>query len=202
MFRIPFFLFGKNIERVRILYSFVSTFLTPNSRFLVMMHYQAEADFVAGTIVKTRLGGVSIENLVVGDTVLSHENDGNYAEYQITHIITRSVEHYVKVVIGGECICTDFEQKFYLPQEHMWLTASELNDSHALLGCNNVYVPIDSVEVVGLPTTVYALSVDTSHTFCVSPLGIKVHNFAPVVIIGLSWAFGCGAAEFTGVVLG
>src|SRR5271170_4819066 len=86
--------------------------------------------FIAGTLVKTIEGYTAIENLQIGDTILGFDPIEGYQEKCVLNVGNKQAEKYIKFLIGDETIYTTFDQKFYLPEEKIWLEAKNLTTSH------------------------------------------------------------------------
>ena len=98
-------------------------------------------------------------------------------------------------------LCPKIE-KFYLPNEKKWIKACDINSTHKFLRNGIEYISIVSAERIDQAVDIYDICVKNYHNFCVTPLDIRVHNFAPAIFIGFAWAFGGGVLEFTGMSIG
>ncbi|HEV2916353.1 MAG TPA: polymorphic toxin-type HINT domain-containing protein [Candidatus Babeliales bacterium] len=157
--------------------------------------------FLAGMLIRTPAGYTTIENLIIGNHVVSIEHNATYTAYPIHYIAQYYVDRYMQIYVQDTCIAVAPDQLFYLPREDLWVTAADLTTKH-IIGNADANFPITYIEIIEKPTTVYALSIAQSHTYCVSPYNIQVHNIFPAVVLGLSWAFGLGSIEFTGASVG
>jgi len=134
--------------------------------------------FTAETLVHTQYGAIPIEQLIIGDYVIT---DGAILHtYPITYIAHLQVNTYIKIKIENNYIYTSLNQKFYLPNKQQWVSAHTLAPFDELLCINGDTVCIDEINVMHEPQIMYALSVATSHKFCISPYRIITHNIEPV----------------------
>jgi len=128
--------------------------------------------FVAGTLVSMQQNVMPIECLVVGDVIAD--------ECFVTCITREVVGCAVKIKIGDCVICAAANQKFYVRNKDDWINASDLASSDLLLCKDGTIVLIDEIEAVYEPCDVYAISVEPSHIFYITPYKIIVHNMEPV----------------------
>ena len=92
--------------------------------------------FVAGTLVMTAVGLVAIENIQVGDMVVSADPDTiEVRNKPVVDVFTRSVDRLVHLTINNEEIITTFDHPFYVKgkgfvnAEALWIGA-ELVDNN------------------------------------------------------------------------
>lgn len=134
---------------------------------------QGEEGFAAGTKIKTPNGYTYIENLRKGDCVLCYDSVcASYIPKIVLHASQRNVSQYVQIIIGGEKVLAACHQKFYVPAQNKWVRAQEISIYDNL---SPYSVPIEDVEHVQGPITVYALTVE-DHIFYIEPFDIQVHN--------------------------
>jgi len=134
--------------------------------------------FTAETLVYTQCGAIPIEQLIIGDYVIT--DDAVLHTYPITYIAHLQVDTYIKIKIDKNYVYTSLNQKFYLPNKQQWVSAHTLAPFDELLCINGDAVCIDEINVIHEPQKMYALSVATSHKFCISPYRIITHNIEPV----------------------
>jgi hypothetical protein len=177
--------------------------IIPLSCFLAsIIGYQLHAEeFLYGTQVKTPTGYVAIEKLQVHNSVICCDDNWAFAEQSVIAINQKQVTHYIKIIIGNESICATINQKFYIPKKQAWFEAQTIIPGDMLLSNHLTLVKVDNVINVNEEANVYSITVDGYHNYCVSSLDIHVHNFIPAIALGISWAFGSGAVEFTGATL-
>ena len=138
--------------------------------------------FLAGTLVKTISGYVSIEQLIVGNIVVSYDHKSNcYTQYPITCIACSKTNSYIKIQVNNEYIYASPEQKFYVHNQNKWLPAHALKPTDTLMTVNDSAITINAIEIINQQCTVHSLSIKTNHTFCVSHNDIIAHNIIPIV---------------------
>ncbi len=128
--------------------------------------------FLAGTPIRMADGSEKpIESVVVGDSVSSRagESDPTIRSGAVTQTFEHIVDGYL--IIDGFLRVTPEHDVFANGQ---WMTAGELRVGDSLLGIDNGWKRISSIERRGERVAVYNLSVDTYHTYFAG--GVYVHN--------------------------
>ncbi|PKQ89273.1 type IV secretion protein Rhs [Paenibacillus sp. BGI2013] len=136
--------------------------------------------FTAGTKVQTDKGEKNIEDIEVGDKVLSkNENNptGNTAYKEVTGLFRNQRDDIIKLYVGEQVIETTDNHPFWVEGKG-WLFADELLSGDKLQKADGSNLKIDRVEYTKLdePVTVYNFTVADYHTYYVTDLGIWVHN--------------------------
>ncbi len=132
--------------------------------------------FPAGTLVHTKFGKVAIEDIKIGDEVLSYNEISHETSYEkVTHLIRNEKEYNFVIVTleNGEVLEATPEHPFYSGQE--WKQANELAVSDKLQFIDDV----GSISEVGrnfLSEKVFNITVNNAHTFYVGIDGVLVHN--------------------------
>lgn len=158
--------------------------------------------FVQGTLVKTPNGYVDIAELKIGDGVVCYDFNGSCVEKPITDVIKKHTEMCIELVVNGEKIYVAPDQKFYLPREREWIEAKDLVSGHVLLSHCATFFTVDDLRHIFLDEDVYDVTVKDFHNFCVSRHDIHVHNFFPLIAIGITWTIGEGIAIAGGIGFG
>jgi hypothetical protein len=133
--------------------------------------------FVAGTEIQTLDGTKNIEDIQVGDWVLSDDPTtvGEIEYKQVLNTFVKETSNLVDIYIDGEKITTTEEHPFWVPDVG-WVAARDLHAGTLLQTKYESWLDVDRVEkYVGL-TTVYNFEVAGFHTYFVSDLGLLVHN--------------------------
>jgi RHS repeat-associated protein len=133
--------------------------------------------FVAGTMIQTIDGEKAIEDIKIGDWVLSDDpNTPGGIEYkQVLQTFNHDTTNLVDIYINGEKITTTETHPFWVHGVG-WVAAKDLNVGTLLQTKNESWLDIDKVEKhIGL-TKVYNFEVAGFHTYFVSDLGLLVHN--------------------------
>lgn len=138
--------------------------------------------FVAGTRVKTPRGDVAIEELAVGDEVLSFRTtDGALVVREVTHLLRAVVDDVRELAIGEDItITTTDEHPFWDAERRRWVVARDLAEGTVVVyaGSDGHTAPrvVRSNRAERRPeTAVFNLTVrGPEHTYFAN--GIVVHN--------------------------
>lgn len=134
--------------------------------------------FVAGTMILTAIGLVTIENIKAGDKVISTDPETfETAEKTVLETYIREVNKLVHLTINGEEIITTFDHPFYV-RERGFVNACELWVGAQLLDVNNNILVVGNtrLELAKNPVKVYNFQVEDYHTYYVGENGVWVHN--------------------------
>ena len=138
--------------------------------------------FVADTLVRTTDGARKIQDLRVGDSVLSFdERKGRVEAARVSKVIIgRRADLAVVASRHGAVTCTQ-DHPFYTARGH-WTKAGELSrsDSVMALGAASLGVIPAKCAVTSRkadsPVRVYNIEVEKNHDFFVGPDSILCHN--------------------------
>jgi len=129
---------------------------------------------VAGTPVWTEAGPVPVEQVRIGDRVLSQNpNTGELAYKPVLRTTERNPEHLVKFQLGGESIHCSGGHPFWFSGEG-WVKARYLKPGMRLHAITGTQV-IDNIEQTGFEAT-YNLIVADFHTYFVGEGKILSHD--------------------------
>ncbi|UHA73729.1 polymorphic toxin-type HINT domain-containing protein [Paenibacillus sp. 481] len=134
--------------------------------------------FVAGTMVLTDEGEKNIEDIEVGDKVLSkNEETGEQAYKEVTHLYRNDKEIIYELTVGDQVIETTDNHPFWVEGKG-WVLAADLHAGDKLQQSNGNILTIDKINIVKHDemVKVYNFTVADFHTYFVSDLGIWVHN--------------------------
>jgi RHS repeat-associated protein len=133
--------------------------------------------FVAGTEIQTLDGTKNIEDIHVGDWVLSDDpNTVGEIEYkQVLQTFVKETSNLVDIYIDGEKITTTEEHPFWVPDVG-WVAAKDLHAGTLLQTKYESWLDVDKVVKHSDTATVYNFEVQGFHTYFVSDLGLLVHN--------------------------
>lgn len=143
--------------------------------------------FLAGTPVETPNGAKAIEEIRVGDSVVSLSSNGTTSRSTVTDVYRLwRWEHYVI----NKSIKATAAQPFWVRAEDlvvtagefgglagMWRGADELQIGDELLGVNGEWTTVKSIERIDQAVRVYNINVDGSNVFFAH--GHLVHNKGP-----------------------
>lgn len=135
--------------------------------------------FVAGTLIMTAVGLVAIENIKVGDVVVSADPETVEVQNKpVVDVFTREVDRLVHLTINSEEIITTFDHPFYVKGKgfinatNLWIGAELVNkDGHTIV-VENIFKEYLEDRTV----KVYNFKVDDYHTYFVGNNYVWVHN--------------------------
>jgi Pretoxin HINT domain len=133
--------------------------------------------FVAGTQIQTLNGTKNIEDIQVGDWVLSDDPNtvGEIVYKQVLNTFVKQTSSLIDVYIDGEKITTTEEHPFWVPDVG-WVAAKDLQAGSYLQTKYESWLDVDLVVKRSDTATVYNFEVQGFHTYFVSDLGLLVHN--------------------------
>ena len=134
--------------------------------------------FVAGTLVTTEDGFKTIEEIEVGDKVLSEdETTGEVAVKTVTETYVNETDELIHIGVNGETISATPTHPFYVDKLG-WTLARSLRAGDVLVLSNGELVTVEWVqhEILESPIKVYNFEVQDFHTYFVGENGVFVHN--------------------------
>ncbi len=153
--------------------------------------------FAAGTKVLAENGQKNIEDVKVGDRVLSYNEQTGKQEYKrVLRLFRNETKEWCHVFVDGEEIISTPGHKYYLPEntynrerneklEHQsyagltekWVSAKNLKAGDKVLFSDGRYGVVEKVEIEKLESseTTYNFEVEDFHTYYVGA-GVLVHN--------------------------
>ena len=134
--------------------------------------------FVAGTLVTTEDGFKPIEEIEVGDKVLSEdETTGEVAVKTVTETYINETDELIHICVNGETISATTTHPFYVDKLG-WTLARSLRAGDVLVLSNGELVTVEWVqhEILESPIKVYNFEVQDFHTYFVGECGVLVHN--------------------------
>ena len=134
--------------------------------------------FVAGTLVTTEDGQEPIEEIEVGDKVLSEdETTGEVAVKTVTETYINETDELIHIGVNGETISATPSHPFYVDKLG-WTLARSLKAGDVLVLSNGELVTVEWVqhEILESPIKVYNFEVEDFHTYFVGECGVLVHN--------------------------
>lgn len=135
--------------------------------------------FVGGTSVLTDEGEKDIEDIEVGDKVLSKDEvTGEVAYKEVTATYNHETDEIYSIHVGGQTIESTFNHPFFV-KDKGWTFVKNLKVGDLLVQSDGNTLKIESIELEQKHVTVYNMTVDEFHTYFVSDLGIWVHNTNP-----------------------
>ena len=134
--------------------------------------------FVAGTLVTTEDGQEPIEEIEVGDKVLSEdETTGEVAVKTVTETYINETDELIHICVNGETLSATPTHPFYVDKLG-WTLARSLRAGDVLVLSNGELVTVEWVqhEILESPIKVYNFEVEEFHTYFVGECGVLVHN--------------------------
>jgi len=134
--------------------------------------------FIAGTLVATETGYVTIENIKAGDLVWAHDPEtGETALKPVAQTFRNETTEWIHVTVNGETLTCTPEHPFYVPEKG-WTSAIDLRAGDILVMLNGEYVVVEQVqhELLESPETTYNFEVEDYHTYYVGEKSVLVHN--------------------------
>ena len=134
--------------------------------------------FVAGTLVITEDGQKPIEEIEVGDKVLSEdETTGEVAVKTVTETYVNETDELIHIGVNGETISATPTHPFYVDKLG-WTLARSLRAGDVLVLSNGELVTVEWVqhEILESPIKVYNFEVEDFHTYFVGEQSVFVHN--------------------------
>ena len=134
--------------------------------------------FIAGTLVTTEDGFKPIEEIQVGDKVLSeNELTGEVAVKTVTETYVNETDELVHIGVNCETISATPSHPFYV-YKFGWTLAGSLRAGDVLVLSNGELVTVEWIdhEILESPINVYNFEVEDFHTYFVGQSSILVHN--------------------------
>ena len=134
--------------------------------------------FMAGTLVTTKEGLKPIEEVTIGEYVLSRNEESGETSYKkVTDTLIRSTYNICTIELENGKIKSTTGHLFMV-KDKWWKAAAELKAGDILETADGKCKVVKSitVEEKGYPVTTYNLSVEDNHTFFVGKLGVLTHN--------------------------
>ena len=138
--------------------------------------------FVAGTLVHTEEGIKKIEDIKVGDRVLSFNEKITETSYkEVVDTIERSTYEICTIKHSNGKIQSTTGHLFMV-EGKWWTSAIEIKEGDKLVLSNGEVTDVLDVSVKegSYPIKTYNLSVDKNHTFFVDSQGVLTHNTANI----------------------
>ena len=136
--------------------------------------------FVAGTLVSTVDSFKEIENIQVGDIVLSYNEEIHQNEYSVVlqTMIHNVTEEIYDLHVEDEILSVTGIHRFYIRRKHdiKWIPASDLHVGDYVLFANGTWHVISNIEVKVQSITVYNFEVSYNHNYYVGRNQILAHN--------------------------
>ena len=134
--------------------------------------------FMAGTLVTTKEGLKPIEEVKIGEYVMSRNEESGETSYKkVTDTLIRSTYNICTIELeNGKSKSTTGH--LFMVKDKWWKAAAELKAGDILETADGKCKVVKSitVEEKGYPVTTYNLSVEDNHTFFAGKLRVLTHN--------------------------
>jgi hypothetical protein len=134
--------------------------------------------FTEGTVINSINGLVAIENVNVGDYVLSSNLETNETNYKkVTKLFKNETNEWIHLSVNGEDITCTPNHPIYVENKG-WIRAKNLNVGDFLVSMKYDNIVIDDIRVEKLliPEVTYNFEVEDNHTYYVGEQSVLVHN--------------------------
>jgi intein/homing endonuclease len=132
--------------------------------------------FTAGTKVLTNAGEMNIEDIKVGDMVLSkNETTGEIDYKEVVRLFTKISESIYSIQVSDQVIEATGNHPFWVDNKG-WVNAEELQVGDLLVQSSGKRLRVEKISFESRAVQVYNFEVADFHTYFVSDLGIWVHN--------------------------
>lgn len=179
-----------NVKSFVMLYNRMDKVFLAAFTFFLFLNNPMHAGFGAGVEVEIFKEIIPIEQIKKDDHVVSWDLQEDYTLAPVIAVTSKKVSTAIRLEIEEDTLICDSEQLFYLPEEHRWCKARDLELEKKLLRHNGTYASILYKEIIPETTCIYDISVQDYHNFLVTKQGIVVHNFAMAIPL---LAYGCGS---------
>ncbi|TCP52650.1 intein/RHS repeat-associated protein [Tumebacillus sp. BK434] len=140
--------------------------------------------FTAGTLIETENGKKPIEEIDVGDKVLSKDDaTGKIAYKEVNGTFQRDTEEIYTIQIGDQKLTTTGEHPFYV-HNHGWVRSKNLKAGDRLDTASGMTLEVQDIQVKQETIRVYNFSVTDYHSYFVSDQKIWTHNTKTCPIFG------------------
>ncbi len=123
--------------------------------------------FIAGTLVKTAIGHIPIEQIKVGDMVFAYSFDQHARPCTVAQIIVRYAQGLIKITIDQEVFFSDTNQLFISSLQPLRYDAALYFKEGSAPACVLPVCVISNVEYIDACAPVYTL-ITSQGNFCVS----------------------------------
>nr|WP_232369534.1 polymorphic toxin-type HINT domain-containing protein [Leptospira abararensis] len=141
--------------------------------------------FTAGTKVHTNDGLKNIEDIQVGDMVLSWNEKTGEREYKVvTELFLHEINQLYEVkTTKGTTLETTWNHPFWVVDKKAWVEVKDLQVGDVLSLADGALVEISNIRSYNVePTKVYNFEVEDNHSYFVGEDGVLVHNYFDLAV--------------------
>lgn len=134
--------------------------------------------FAAGTLIFTTNGKLPIENIKVGDEVLSYDSIAhkNVIE-KVSFTYKKAMAYMRKIIIGKDTIIATPGHLIHTAKG--WIAASLITAGTLVTNSNSSEIKVDTAFTIEKAQSIYNFEVEHTHNYYVGNTGILVHNGIP-----------------------
>lgn len=133
--------------------------------------------FAAGTLVSCKTGLKPIEQIEVGEIVLSRNMKTGQNEWKtVTETFTNFANEFVQIEFEAEIIKATGQHTFWLPKKNKWTKAIDLITGDTFLSHEDEFKAITNIEVKKKKAATYNLEVSANHNYFVGQNQVLTHN--------------------------
>jgi len=133
--------------------------------------------FAAGTVVHTPSGKVSIDEVRVGDELISVAPDTSVRTTEIVQAVWTSEKDTVNAALAtGEMITATANHLFWNETDQAWSYLRSFDDTDRFWAVDDGNVTLRWIEHTGRTEPVFNLTVSGPHTYLVGETGVLAHN--------------------------
>ncbi|KAA2215630.1 polymorphic toxin-type HINT domain-containing protein [Chryseobacterium sediminis] len=134
--------------------------------------------FVKGTLIKVSGGYKKIEDIKIGDEVLSYNLQTKKTEFKKVNEVSENLSRdLMEITTHNEIILSTPEHPFYIGAK--WVKASDIKPGNLLSNYKGEYIQVTSIKKVKKLNYVYNFIVEDNHNYFVTNSSILVHNGGP-----------------------
>lgn len=133
------------------------------------------ACFTADTLVYTDKGYRTINEIHIGDKVLSQNNKNKQEYKEVDKLVSHIADDVYRIDIGNEIIKASFSHPFYVKDKGKVL-AENLSVNDILVTKENKEITIKDIQIVNEMTPVYEIRVKDNNNYYVGINSILVYN--------------------------
>lgn len=132
--------------------------------------------FAAETLVSTSKGLIDIEDIQLGDQLLTYDNKDDKNEYKrVTFITSHPVDHLLKIDIDSDVLYVTEGHPIWV-EDRGWVDAESINVGDSLRRADESATSIIAKQEIKGLYQVFNLTVENNHTFFVTRHQYLVHN--------------------------
>jgi hypothetical protein len=135
--------------------------------------------FIKGTLVKTPNGYAKIEDLKLGDEVISYNHLKKSSRVsKVKNRFERVGTRFGKLWTKNKSIESTLDHPFYVPKIDKYLQLDSLKKGMQVLALSGLLVSIDSIQVINKVENVYNLTIENDQNYFIGEAEILAHNLS------------------------